>query len=125
MPPRSLTNTTLWPVLGFHVGEVLAALEKVTRLGRLPLESTTKRSGLPSMEEENMICAPSGDQAGALVGARKRGKETTLLASMEYMQICELTTFVGPASKQVKAMRDASGDQRGVKEIVCRDVSGC
>src|SRR5438445_13444982 len=65
MPPRSLTNTTLWPVLGFHVGEVLAALEKVTRLGRLPLESTTKSSGLPSMEEENMICWPSGDEAGA------------------------------------------------------------
>src|SRR3981081_1847782 len=36
---------------------------------------------------------------------------------MEYMQICGLTTLVGAASKQVKAMRDASGDQRGVKEI--------
>src|SRR6266852_4518944 len=125
MPPRSLTKTTLWPVLGFQVGEVLAPLAKVTRFGRLPLASVTKSSGLPSMEDENIICEPSGDQAGALLEPRKRGKETTLLASMEYMQICGLTTRVGPASKQVKAMREASGDQRGVREIVCRDVSGC
>ncbi len=66
-----------------------------------------------------------GRGAGALLEPRKRGKETTLLASMEYMQICGLTTLVGPASKQVKAMREASGDQRGVREIVCSDVSGC
>src|SRR5882757_6691489 len=125
MPPRSLTNTTLWPVLGFQVGDVLAALEKVTRFGRLPLASTTKSSGLPSMEEENMICAPSGDQAGALLEPRKRAKETTLSASVEYMQICGLTTLVGPASKQVKAIREASGDHRGVREIVCSEVSGC
>src|SRR5260370_35845442 len=125
MPPRSLTKTTLWPVLGFQVGEVLAPVAKVKRLGRLPLASVTKSSGLPSMEEENMICEPSGDHAGALLEPRKRGKETTLLASTEYMQICGLTTRVGPASKQVNAMRDASGDQRGVNEIVRSEVSGC
>src|SRR5216683_651506 len=98
MPPRSLTKTTLWPVLGFQVGEVLAPLAKVTRLGRPPLASVTKSSGLPSMEDENMICEPSGDQAGALLEPRKRAKETTLLASV---------------------------DQRGVSEIVCNEVSGC
>src|SRR4029077_13788565 len=96
-----------------------------TGSGRLRLASTTKSSGLPSMEEENMICEPSGAHAGALLEPRKRGKETTLLASTEYMQICGLTTLAGPASKQVKAMREASGDQRGVSEMVCRDVSGC
>src|SRR5713226_6857024 len=125
MPPRSLTNTTLWPVLGFQVGEVLAPLAKVTRLGRLPLASVTKSSGLPSMEDENMICEPSGDHAGALLEPRKRAKETTLLASVEYMQICGLTTPVAPGTKQVKAMREASGDQRGVREMVCKEVSGC
>src|SRR6266849_6149464 len=126
MPPRSLTNTTLCPVLGFHAGEVLAAVEKVMRLGRLPLASTTKSSGLPrSMEEQNMICEPSGDHAGALLEPRKRGKDTVLLASTEYMQICGLTTPVGPCAKQVKAMREASGDQRGVREMVFREVSGC
>src|ERR1700756_3886745 len=125
MPPRSLTNTTVWPVLGFHAGEVLAPDEKVTRLGRPPLESVTKSSGLEIIEEENMICEPSGDQAGALLEPRKRGKETTLLASTEYMQICGLTTRVGPGSKQVKAMREPSGDQRGVREMVRREVSGC
>src|SRR5579864_7089447 len=125
MPPRSLTKTPLWPVLGFQVGEVLAPAAKVNRLGRPPLTSVTKSSGLPSMEEENMICEPSGDQAGALLEPRKRGNETTLLASMEYMQICGLTTPVGPGTKQVKAMREASGDQRGVSEIVCSEVSGC
>src|SRR5258707_14887474 len=104
MAPRSLTNTTLWPVLGFQVGDVLAEVEKVTRLGRLSLASTTKSSGLPSMEEENIICEPSGDHAGALLEPRNRGKEATLLASMEFMQICGLTTLVGPTTKQVKAM---------------------
>ncbi len=39
MPPRSLTKATVWPVLGFHAGEVLAPLKKVRRLGRLPLAS--------------------------------------------------------------------------------------
>src|SRR6267154_1320076 len=125
MPPRSLTNTTLWPVLGFQVGEVLAAAEKVTRFGRPPFESTTKSSGFPSMDEENMICVPSGDHAGALLEPRNRGKDTTLLASTEYMQICGLTTPLAPAAKQVKAMREASGDHLGVSEIVRREVSGC
>ena len=44
------------------------------------------------MEEENMSCVPSGDQAGALLVPRKRGKEITLPASIEYMQICAFTT---------------------------------
>src|SRR5260370_7776881 len=108
MPPRSLTKTTLWPVLGFQVGEVLAALENVTRLGRLPLASVTKSSGLPSMEDENMICEPSGDHAGALLEPRKRGKETTLLASTLYMQICGLTTRLGPPSTHVHPIACAS-----------------
>src|SRR5690242_939575 len=112
MPPRSLTNTTDWPVLGFHAGEVFAPAEKVMRLGRPPLESVTKISGLPpSMEEENMTCEPSGDHAGALLEPRKRAKEIVLLASRENMQICGLTTPPAPGIKQVKAMRVASGDQ--------------
>src|SRR5712692_6300757 len=123
MPPRSLTKTMLWPVLGFQVGEVLAALENVTRLGRPPLTSVTKSSGLPSMEDENMICEPSGDHAGALLEPRKRGKDSTLPASIEYMQICGLTTPLAEA-KQVNAMREASGDHRGVSEMVRREVSG-
>ena len=43
---------------------------------------------------------------------------------MEYMQICALMTPLAGA-KQVKAMREASGDQRGVSEMVPREVSGC
>src|SRR5579864_6346216 len=125
MPPRSLTNMTLWPVLGFHVGEVLAPAAKVTRLGRPPFASTTNSSGFPSIEDENIICVPSGDHAGALLEPRKRGKETTLLASIEYMQICGLTTPLAPGAKQVKAMREASGDHLGVSEIVRSEVSEC
>ncbi len=39
------------------------------------------------MEEENIICEPSGDHEGALLVPRKRAKLTTLPASNEYMQI--------------------------------------
>src|ERR1700687_2692023 len=124
MPPRSLTKTTVWPVLGFQAGEVLAPLAKVRRLGWPPLESVTKSSALHSIEDEKMICEPSGDQAGELLVPRNRGKETTLLASTEYMHSCGLTTPLA-AAKQVKAMRDASGDHLGVKEMVCREVRGC
>src|SRR5258708_34329220 len=71
-----------------------------------------------------MICEPSGDQAGVMFVPRKRGKETSLPVSREYMQICAL---VRPAegAKQEKAMREASGDQRGVRAINFREVSGC
>src|SRR5215470_7436448 len=124
MPPRSLTKTTELPVLGFQAGEVLAPLEKVRRLGLPPLESLTKSSGLPSIEEENISFEPSGDQAGEALAPRKRGKVSTLLASTEYMQSCGLT-MLWYGAKQVKAMREASGDQRGVREMVRRLVSGC
>ncbi len=123
MPPRSLTNTTVWPVFGFQVGEVLAPVAKVRRLGRPPFASTTNSSGFPSIDDENIICEPSGDQAGALLEPRKRGNDSTLPASIEYMQICGLTTPL-PEAKQVNAMREASGDQRGVSEMVRREVSG-
>src|SRR5215472_8099371 len=96
IPPRSLTKTTVCPVLGFHAGEVLAALVTVRRLGLPPLALVTKSSGLPCIEEEKMICAPSGDHAGALLVPRKGGKDTTLLRSMEYMQIWALVTRSGP-----------------------------
>src|SRR5256885_11622349 len=52
--------------------------------------SETKSSGLPCMEDEKMICAPSGDQAGVMLVPRKRGKETSFPVSIEYMQICAL-----------------------------------
>ncbi|GAC1628223.1 MAG: hypothetical protein NVS9B13_25800 [Candidatus Acidiferrum sp.] len=68
------------------------------------------------MEEEKISWEPSGDHEGELLVPRKRGKDMTLPVSMEYMQIWALTTlFMG--SKQVKAMREASGDQRGVREM--------
>ena len=46
----------------------------------------------------------------------------SLPVSIEYMQICAL---VRPAegAKHVKAMREASGDQRGVSAIDLREVS--
>src|SRR2546423_15650172 len=91
IPPRSLTYTTDAPVLGFHEGEVLAPLANVRRLGVPPLESVTKISGLPSMDEENISLEPSGDHAGELLVPRKRGKVMTLPASTEYIQICGLT----------------------------------
>src|SRR5215813_2012747 len=124
MPPRSLTKMTELPVLGFHAGEVLAPLEKVRRFGPPPLESLTKSSGLPSMEDENMSLLPSGDHAGEALVPRKRGKVSTLFASTEYMQSCGLT-MLWYGAKQVKAMREPSGDQRGVSEMVRRLVSGC
>ena len=68
------------------------------------------------MEEEKIICEPSGDQEGVVLVPRKWAKETSLSVSREYMQICALVTrFMG--WKQVKAMREASGDQRGVSEM--------
>ncbi len=76
------------------------------------------------MEEEKTSCAPSGDQAGALLVPLKRGKERSLPASTLYMQICGPVTLRYWA-KQVKAMREASGDQRGVREMEWRLVSGC
>ena len=42
---------------------------------------------------------------------------------MEYMQICALVTRI-MGLKQVKAMREASGDQRGVSAMERREVSG-
>jgi len=74
------------------------------------------------MEDEKMICVPSGDHAGVILVPRKRGKETTFPVSMEYMQICALVRPPDGA-KQVKAIREASGDQRGVREIDFREVS--
>ena len=53
---------------------------------------------------------------------RKRGKETSLPVSMEYMQICALVR-PDEGAKHVKAMREASGDHRGVREIDLRVVS--
>ena len=74
------------------------------------------------MEDEKMICVPSGDQAGVMLVPRKRGKETSFPVSIEYMQICALVRPLDGA-KHVKAMREASGDQRGVSEIDFREVS--
>ncbi len=71
-----------------------------------------------------MICVPSGDHAGVILVPRKRGKETSLPVSSEYIQICALVT-PAEGAKQVKAMREASGDQRGVREMDFRDVSWC
>src|ERR1700722_15529514 len=112
------------PVLGFHAGEVQVAFEKVKRLGWLPLASVTHSSGLPAMDEEKTICAPSGDHAGALFVPRNRAKDSTLPASIEYMQICALV-IVPFLEKQVNAMREASGDHRGVSAMECREVTGC
>ena len=76
------------------------------------------------MEEENTSWEPSGDHDGELFVPLKVGKETSLPVSMEYMQSCALVTrFMG--LKQVKAMREASGDQRGVSAMLRRLVSGC
>src|ERR1700720_3642190 len=102
MPPRSLTKTTLCPVLGFHAGEVLAPFANVSLLGVLPFASVTKSSGLPSIDDEKIRCEPSGDQAGELLVPRKRGKVRTFPASTEYMQIWGLTIPCDGA-KQVKA----------------------
>src|SRR2546430_1542539 len=84
--------------------------------------TTLFRSGLPCMEDEKIICEPSGDHAGVIFVPRKRGKETSLPVSREYMQICALVSPLDGA-KQVKAMREASGDQRGVSEMDFREVS--
>src|SRR5579863_5971901 len=113
-----------WPVFGFQTGETLPPLEKVRRFGRPPLTSETYSSAAPVIEEEKMICVPSGDQVGVAFVPRKRAKETGFPVSKEYMQICALTTPLKGA-KQVKAMRDASGDQRGVSEMEPRCVSWC
>src|SRR2546426_4858483 len=112
------------PVFGFQAGDMLAPLEKVRRLGRPPLMSLTYSSGLLCMEEEKINWAPSGDHAGVMLVPRKRGKATSLPVSMEYMQICALVRPLYGA-KQVKAMREPSGDQRGVIAIERREVSGC
>src|SRR6266403_6128824 len=113
----------VWPVFGFQLGDMLAPLTMVKRLGRPPLTSVTSSSGFPCIEDEKTICVPSGDQAGVIFVPRKRGKETSLPVSIENMQICAL---VRPrlGAKQVKAMREASGDHRGVSEIDLREVSG-
>src|SRR5713101_6590452 len=96
----------------------------VRRLGRLPLMSLWKISGLPCIEEENINWEPSGDQVGALLVPRKRAKDTGRPVSSEYMQICALTTPKAGA-KHVKAMREPSGDHRGVSAMECREVSAC
>src|SRR6266478_3728448 len=122
VPPRSLTKATVWPVFGFQLGDMFAPLEMVRRLGRPPLRSETYSSGFPCMEDEKIICVPSGDQAGVILVPWKRGKETSLPVSRENMQICAL---VRPAegAKQVNAMREASGDQRGVRAMDFRLVN--
>src|SRR6266849_6958090 len=101
---------------------MLAPLAMVKHLGRPPLTSVTYSSGLPCIEEEKIICEPSGDHAGVMLVPRKRGKDTSLPVSSENMQIWAL---VRPAegAKQVKAMREPSGDQRGVREMDFREVS--
>src|SRR5438034_11784426 len=80
----------VWPVFGFQLGDMLAPLALVRRLGRPPLMSDTYSSGLPCIEDEKIICVPSGDHAGVILVPRKRGKETSLPVSIEYMQICAL-----------------------------------
>ncbi len=74
------------------------------------------------MEDEKMICAPSGDHEGVMLVPWNLGKDTSLPVSRENMQICAV---VRPAegAKQVNAMREASGDQRGVREIDFKEVS--
>src|SRR5437879_13792872 len=95
---------------------MLAPLALVRRLGRPPLMSETYSSGLPCIEEEKIICVPSGDHAGVILVQRKRGNETRLPVSIEYMQIGAL---VRPpeGAKHGKSMREAWGDQLGVREI--------
>src|SRR5258708_12988924 len=116
MPPRSLTKTTLWPVLGFHAGEVLAPFANVSRLGVLPFASVTKSSGLPSIDDEKMRREPSGDQAGELLVPRKRGKVRTFPASIEYMHICGLT-MPREGAKHVKPIREPSRNHPRASEI--------
>src|SRR5258708_20209934 len=101
---------------------MLAPLALVKRLGRPPLMSETYSSGFPCIEDEKMICVPSGDHAGVILVPRKRGKETRLPVSIEYMQIWAL---VRPAAgaKQVNAMREASRHQRGVSALSFTHVS--
>src|SRR6266852_7386495 len=110
------------PVLGFQLGDTFAPLDMVMRLGRPPPTSVTYSSGFPCIEEEKMIWVPSGDQAGVMLVPRKRENDTSLPVSIEYMQICAL---VRPAdgAKQVKAIREASGDHRGVRAMDFREVS--
>src|SRR5713101_6820994 len=105
MPPRSLTNTTVWPVFGFHVGEVLAPLAYVIRLGRLPLASITKSSGFPSIDEENMICEPSGDHAGALLEPRKLEKNALCRHPMEKMRIADWPRQLPKPSKETRCAK--------------------
>src|SRR5260370_7731723 len=103
---------------------MLAPLALVKRLGRPPLMSETYSSGFPCIEDEKMICVPSGDHAGVILVPRKRGKETSLPVSSEYIQICALVT-PAEGAKPVKPMREASGDQRGVREINFSVVRSC
>src|SRR5271154_78236 len=111
------------PVFGFHAGDVLTAFEKVSRLGWPPLPSVTYSSGLPCMDDEKISCEPSGDHAGELFVPLKRGNEITFPESIEYMQICGPVTLPNFA-KHVNAIREASGDQRGVRAMECREVKG-
>src|SRR5271155_183985 len=112
------------PVLGFHAGEMHVALEKVSRFGWLPLESVTYSSGLPCCDDEKTIWVPSGDHAGVVLVPLKRGNEITLPESIEYMQIC--APVIAPNfTKQVKAIRELSGDQRGVSAMDFNEVSAC
>src|SRR5260370_33617375 len=92
-PPRSPTNATVCPVFGFHAGDVLAPLPNVMRFGCPPSASTTNRSGFPSIEEQNMIFVPSGENTGALLLPENRGKAGTFPVSREQMQMCGLTTL--------------------------------
>ena len=83
MPPRSLTNATCCPVLGFHEGEVFAPLENVRRFGRPPEASVVTSSGLPYMLDMNMICDPSGDHAGEAFVPANRGQEMRWLEAID------------------------------------------
>src|SRR5207249_1686560 len=62
-----LRNGMVGRVLGCQVGEMLGPLALVKRLGRPPLMSETYSSGLPCIEEEKIICVPSGDHAGVIL----------------------------------------------------------
>ena len=67
---------------------------------------------------------PSGDQDGALFVPLYRGNAIGLPESSECMQICGPVTPAAYA-KHVNAIRDESGDHRGVSAIDRSEVTAC
>ena len=125
MPPRSLTKTTRLAGLGIPRGRGAGAVGEGKALGGAAVGVGDEEFRIAEHGgREHELASRRATTPGELLVPRKRGKVMTLLASTEYMQICGLTT-PWDGAKQVKAMREASGDQRGVSEMVLSEVSGC